>query len=80
MTLSPAQEEFFREYFDRQREIGKNSLDNVTELAKANIETILTAGLISPPTIEKMEQVLAELKEKKAQEIEALQKDINNGN
>jgi hypothetical protein len=41
MTLSPAQEEFFREYFDRQREIGKNSLDNVTELAKANIETIL---------------------------------------
>jgi len=77
MILSPEQEEFMREFFARQREIGKESLENVTTLAKANIESILRSGLNSPPTIDRMEEALEELKKNKikelSREIEALQ-------
>jgi hypothetical protein len=62
MTLSPEQEEFLRDFFARQREISKESLLNVSLLAKTNIQTILQAGLISPPTIEKAEELLLKLK------------------
>ena len=65
------QEEFMRKFLERQREIGQKALDNVTLLAQTNIETILESGLNSPNTMEKMEDVLANLKrekEKRAQE------------
>lgn len=82
MNLNPTQEEFMRNFFARQREIGQQSLENVTLLAKANIESILWAGLTSPPTIEKMEEVLEELKEEKAKQEaarEALKEELKDG-
>jgi len=65
MSLTPMQEEFFRAFFKRQREIGQKALDNVTLLAQTNIEAILESGLNSPNTIEKMEETLANLKREK---------------
>ena len=62
MTLSPEQEKFLRDFFATQREISKESLLNVSLLAKTNIQTILQTGLISPPTIEKAEELLLKLK------------------
>lgn len=82
MNLNPTQEEFMRKFFQRQRDIGQQSLENVTLLAKANIESILWAGLTSPPTIEKMEEVLEELKKEKAEQeakAAALKKELEDG-
>lgn len=64
MTLSPLQEEFFKKFFERQREIGEKSLEDTTTLAKTNIETILKVGLIAPLTMKKMDDILKELKER----------------
>jgi len=72
MILSPTQEDFMREFFARQREISKQSLENVTLLAKANIESILDSGLESPPTIEKMGEVLEQLKLEKTKRDELI--------
>jgi len=72
MILSPTQEDFMREFFARQREISKQSLENVTLLAKANIESILDSGLESPPTIEKMGEVLEQLKVEKTKRDELI--------
>ena len=72
MILSPTQEEFMREFFARQREISKQSLENVTLLAKANIESILESGLESPPTIEKMGEILEQLKLEKTKRDELI--------
>ena len=74
MTLSPEQEKFLRDFFATQREISKESLLNVSLLAKTNIQTILQAGLISPPTIEKAEELLLKLK------IDALKRKVQQQN
>ena len=60
--ISEKKETFLRDFFKRQRQIHKKSLKNVTILAEANIKTILMAGLKSDPTIERMEEILKELK------------------
>jgi len=84
------QEEFLRDFFARQRDIGKEALETTKLLARTNIEGILWAGLDSPPTHDKMEEVLDTLKverEKRAVEdidakIAALQKhkeELTNG-
>jgi len=70
MILSPLQEEFLRKFFARQREIGKESMETTKLLSRTNIETILWAGLTSPPTIERMEEVIEELKEEKKKQAE----------
>ena len=82
MILTPAQEEFMHKFFEGQREIGQQSLDNVTLLAKTNIEGILLNGVQSPPTIDKMEAILDELKVTKAKQqaiIAAFKEEMNDG-
>lgn len=85
------QEEFLRDFFVRQREIGKQALETTELLARTNIEGILWAGLDSPPTLDKMEEVIDKIRterEKQAaadldEKIEALQKrkeELLNGN
>ena len=47
MTLSDNQEKFFREFFARQRDISKQALIATATMAQANMEMILTAGLVN---------------------------------
>ena len=72
MSLTPMQEQFMRDFFKRQREIGQKALDNVTLLAQTNIEAILTSALTSPNTFEKMEETLANLKREKEKQAATL--------
>ena len=62
MTLSPEQEEFLRDFFARQREISKESLLNVSLLAKTNIQNILETGIVAPLTFKRAEELLLKLK------------------
>lgn len=62
MNLTPMQEEFMRNFFERQREISKQSRHETELLARSNAESILLRGLISPPTMEHMEKILEEIK------------------
>lgn len=73
MILSPIQEEFLRKFFSRQKEIGEKSLEDTSTMAKGNIETILTAGLHSPPTVKKMDELIKKLEEEK----EKLKKELD---
>ena len=71
------QEEFMRSFLERQREIGKQALETTKLLARTNIESILWAGLDSPPTQEKMEEVLETLRaEREKQAIADLEEKI----
>jgi len=62
MTLSPQQEDFLRKFFETQREISKESLMNVSLLAKAHIQNILETGIVAPLSFKKAENLLAKLK------------------
>jgi phage host-nuclease inhibitor protein Gam len=79
MILSEVQEEFLRNFFERQREISAKSLEETSTLAKANIEGIVNWGIESPPTIAKVEAILDQLKKDKTEELAKLQKELNNG-
>jgi phage host-nuclease inhibitor protein Gam len=79
MILSEVQEEFLRDFFKRQREISAKSLEETSTLAKANIEGIVNWGIESPPTIDKVEAILDQLKKEKAKELAKLQKELNSG-
>ena len=77
------QEQFMRDFFTRQREIGKQAMETTKLLARTNIESILICGLESPPTIERMEEVLEELRAEKIkqaeEELERLKGEAING-
>ena len=84
------QKEFMQKFLERQREIGDQARETTKLLARTNIEGILWAGLDSPPTHDKMEEVLEALRaerEKQAvadieEKIEALmarKKELENG-
>jgi hypothetical protein len=45
MTLSEIKEQFFRNFFARQRDISKRALIASATMAQANMEMILTSGL-----------------------------------
>lgn len=59
------QEEFLRKFFERQRELGKQAEETTKLLARTNIEGILWAGLNSPKTQEKLEEVIQKLQEER---------------
>ena len=85
------QEQFMRDFLERQREIGKQALETTKLLARTNIEGILWAGLDSPPTHDKMEEVLEALRaerekqavadiEEKIDALMARKKELEDGN
>lgn len=91
MSLTPMQEEFMRSFLERQREIGKQALETTKLLSRTNIEGILWAGLDSPPTHDKLEEVLDELRaererqavadiEEKIDALMARKKELEDGN
>jgi 2-hydroxy-3-keto-5-methylthiopentenyl-1-phosphate phosphatase len=80
MTLSDNQEQFFRSFFARQKDISKQALIATATMAQANMEMILTAGLnnIYPKIMSEVKEdvnIQGQLKEIK-EGIKANQQDI----
>jgi len=65
MTLSEEEKRFFADFFERQRNIGKKSLENTSTLARAFINGITWGGISSPKTIDSVKDIIKNIEEQK---------------